>query len=97
MVLDDGGDLTLVLHQQYPRLLERVHGVTEETTTGVLRLQDMLRRGELKVPDINVNDAVTKSKNDNRYGCRHSINDAIKRDTDHMQAGTMARVIGYGD
>jgi len=97
MVLDDGGDLTLVLHQQYPRLLERVHGVTEETTTGVLRLQDMLRRGELKVPAINVNDAVTKSKNDNRYGCRHSLNDAIKRATDHLLAGKRALVIGYGD
>ena len=75
----------------------QLHGVTEETTTGVHRLQEMLRDGVLKVPAINVNDAVTKSKNDNKYGCRHSLNDAIKRGTDHLMAGKKALVIGYGD
>jgi len=73
MVLDDGGDLTAMLHEQYPEMLERIHGITEETTTGVHRLYEMLANGELKVPAINVNDAVTKSKNDNKYGCRHSL------------------------
>jgi adenosylhomocysteinase len=97
MVLDDGGDLTLMLHQQYPQILENVHGITEETTTGVHRLQEMLADGSLKVPAINVNDSVTKSKNDNKYGCRHSLNDAIKRATDHLLAGKKALVIGYGD
>ena len=97
MVLDDGGDLTSMLHQQYPEMLERIHGITEETTTGVHRLYDMLASGELKVPAINVNDAVTKSKNDNKYGCRHSLNDAIKRGLDHLLAGKRALVIGYGD
>lgn len=97
MVLDDGGDLTLMLHQKYPEMLDRIHGVTEETTTGVHRLQEMLEKGELKVPAINVNDAVTKSKNDNKYGCRHSLNDAIKRGTDHLLSGKKALVIGYGD
>ena len=97
MVLDDGGDLTGILHQRYPQLLDRVHGITEETTTGVLRLHEMLQDGVLKVPAINVNDSVTKSKNDNRYGCRHSLNDAIKRGTDHLLAGKKALVIGYGD
>ena len=81
MVLDDGGDLTAVLHDKYPEVLAKVHGITEETTTGVHRLYDMLEKGELKVPAINVNDSVTKSKNDNKYGCRHSLNDAIKRGT----------------
>ena len=76
MVLDDGGDLTAMLHEQYSEMLERIHGITEETTTGVHRLYEMLANGELKVPAINVNDAVTKSKNDNKYGCRHSLNDA---------------------
>lgn len=84
MILDDGGDLTQLLHDKYPQVLERVHGVTEETTTGVHRLLDMLAKGELKIPAINVNDSVTKSKNDNKYGCRHSLNDAIKRGTDHL-------------
>ncbi len=97
MVLDDGGDLTLMLHEKFPAMLDRIHGVTEETTTGVHRLQDMLKKGTLKVPAINVNDAVTKSKNDNKYGCRHSLNDAIKRGTDHLLAGKKALVIGYGD
>ncbi len=97
MVLDDGGDLTAMLHEKYPQVLESVHGITEETTTGVHRLQEMLRDGTLKVPAINVNDSVTKSKNDNKYGCRHSLNDAIKRGTDHLMAGKRALVIGYGD
>nr|WP_246261213.1 adenosylhomocysteinase [Alteromonas ponticola] len=97
MVLDDGGDLTAMLHQKFPHVLNQVHGITEETTTGVHRLLDMLKRGQLRVPAINVNDAVTKSKNDNKYGCRHSLNDAIKRATDHLLAGKKALVIGYGD
>lgn len=97
MVLDDGGDLTEILHKKYPQMLERIHGITEETTTGVHRLLDMLKAGTLKVPAINVNDAVTKSKNDNKYGCRHSLNDAIKRGTDHLLSGKQALVIGYGD
>ncbi|MBT1062006.1 adenosylhomocysteinase [Bowmanella sp. Y26] len=97
MVLDDGGDLTAMLHDKYPQVLEKVHGITEETTTGVHRLQLMLKQGQLKVPAINVNDSVTKSKNDNKYGCRHSLNDAIKRATDHLLAGKKALVIGYGD
>tara|TARA_S200000501_G_scaffold139869_1_gene132252 strand:- start:10709 stop:12064 length:1356 start_codon:yes stop_codon:yes gene_type:complete len=97
MVLDDGGDLTLVLHEKYPAMLDKIHGVTEETTTGVHRLQEMLEAGTLKIPAINVNDSVTKSKNDNKYGCRHSLNDAIKRATDHLMSGKKALVIGYGD
>lgn len=97
MVLDDGGDLTQILHEKYPQVLDAVHGVTEETTTGVHRLLDMLKKGTLKVPAINVNDSVTKSKNDNKYGCRHSLNDAIKRATDHLLSGKKALVIGYGD
>ena len=97
MVLDDGGDLTALLHQKYPQVLDQVHGITEETTTGVHRLYEMLEAGELKVPAINVNDSVTKSKNDNKYGCRHSLNDAIKRATDHLLSGKKALVIGYGD
>lgn len=97
MVLDDGGDLTLILHQKYPHILDRCHGISEETTTGVHRLLEMLEKGELKVPAINVNDSVTKSKNDNKYGCRHSLNDAIKRATDHLLSGKKALVLGYGD
>jgi adenosylhomocysteinase len=97
MVLDDGGDLTAMLHEKYPDMLNTIHGITEETTTGVHRLLEMLEQGTLKVPAINVNDAVTKSKNDNKYGCRHSLNDAIKRATDHLLAGKKALVIGYGD
>ncbi len=97
MILDDGGDLTSLLHNKFPQVLEAVHGVTEETTTGVHRLYEMLAAGELKVPAINVNDSVTKSKCDNKYGCRHSLNDAIKRATDHLLAGKKAVVVGYGD
>ena len=97
MVLDDGGDLTQMLHDKYPQVLDSVHGITEETTTGVHRLLDMLKNDELKVPAINVNDSVTKSKNDNKYGCRHSLSDAIKRATDHLLMGKKALVIGYGD
>lgn len=97
MLLDDGGDLTAIIHQQYPQMLEHIHGVTEETTTGVHRLQEMLANNKLKVPAIDVNNSVTKSKNDNRYGCRHSLNDAIKRATDILLAGKKALVIGYGD
>ncbi|QUY43301.1 adenosylhomocysteinase [Acaryochloris marina] len=97
MILDDGGDLTGHIHEKYPDMLNHIHGVTEETTTGVHRLLEMLEKGELKVPAINVNDAVTKSKNDNKYGCRHSLNDAIKRGTDHLMSGKKALVIGYGD
>jgi adenosylhomocysteinase len=97
MILDDGGDLTLVLHDKYPQILDRCHGISEETTTGVHRLLEMLEKGTLKVPAINVNDSVTKSKNDNKYGCRHSLNDAIKRGTDHLLAGKKALVLGYGD
>lgn len=97
MILDDGGDLTLHIHEQYPQMLDAIHGVTEETTTGVHRLYEMLKKGTLKVPAVNVNDSVTKSKNDNKYGCRHSLNDAIKRGTDHLLSGKKALVIGYGD
>lgn len=97
MILDDGGDLTGLLHQKYPEVLDAVHGVTEETTTGVHRLYEMLKTGELKIPAINVNDSVTKSKCDNKYGCRHSLNDAIKRGTDHLLSGKKAVVVGYGD
>lgn len=97
MVLDDGGDLTGILHERFPQVLENVHGVTEETTTGVHRLLEMLKKGTLKVPAINVNDSVTKSKNDNKYGCRHSLNDAIKRGTDNLLSGKQALVVGYGD
>ena len=97
MILDDGGDLTAYIHETYPQMLDNIHGITEETTTGVHRLYDMLKKGTLKVPAINVNDSVTKSKNDNKYGCRHSLNDAIKRATDHLLAGKKALVVGYGD
>ena len=97
MVLDDGGDLTQMLHEKYPEVLDSIHGISEETTTGVHRLLEMIDNGELKVPAINVNDSVTKSKNDNKYGCRHSLNDAIKRGTDILMAGKKALVIGYGD
>jgi adenosylhomocysteinase len=97
MILDDGGDLTAMVHDKYPQLLEDIHGITEETTTGVHRLQEMLDDGSLKVPAVNVNDSVTKSKNDNKYGCRHSLNDGIKRGTDMLLAGRQALVVGYGD
>ncbi|MDT8893035.1 adenosylhomocysteinase [Halomonas sp. I1] len=97
LVLDDGGDLTALLHDKRPELLDAIHGISEETTTGVHRLLEMWQEGSLKVPAINVNDAVTKSKNDNKYGCRHSLNDAIKRGVDHLLAGKQALVMGYGD
>ena len=97
MLLDDGGDLTYIVHSKFPQLLDHIHGITEETTTGVHRLYEMLEQGLLKVPAINVNDSVTKSKNDNKYGCRHSLNDGIKRGTDMLLAGKKALVIGYGD
>jgi len=97
MILDDGGDLTAMVHDKYPQVLENVHGITEETTTGVHRLIDMMKKGTLKVPAINVNDSVTKSKNDNKYGCRHSLNDGIKRGTDMLLSGRKALVVGYGD
>ncbi len=97
MILDDGGDLTAMVHEKYPEMLNSIHGITEETTTGVLRLLEMKDQGTLRVPAINVNDSVTKSKNDNKYGCRHSLNDGIKRGTDMLLSGKHALVIGYGD
>lgn len=97
VLLDDGGDLTQMIHEKYPKMLEHIHGISEETTTGVHRLHDMLASNELKVPAIDVNASVTKSKNDNRYGCRHSLNDAIKRGTDVLLSGKKALVVGYGD
>ena len=97
MLLDDGGDLTLVLHQKHPDLLREVRGVSEETTTGVHRLYDMAKKGELLIPAFNVNDSVTKSKFDNLYGCRESLVDGIRRATDVMMAGKVAVVCGFGD
>jgi adenosylhomocysteinase len=97
MILDDGGDLTAIMHEKYPNLLAEVGGITEETTTGVHRLYQMLEKGELKVPAINVNDSVTKSKFDNLYGCRESLADGLKRATDVMLAGKAVIVAGYGD
>ena len=97
LLLDDGGDLTLMIHEKYPQMLESIHGISEETTTGVHRLLEMLEKQELRVPAIDVNASVTKSKNDNRYGTRHSLNDAIKRATDVLLAGKKALVVGYGD
>jgi len=97
LILDDGGDATLIIHNEYPEVAAGILGVTEETTTGVHRLIKMWEQGTLKFPAINVNDSVTKSKNDNKYGCRHSLNDAIKRSTDMLMAGKRALVIGYGD
>ncbi|MAS87143.1 MAG: adenosylhomocysteinase [Micavibrio sp.] len=97
MILDDGGDLTLLMHNEYPELLEAVKGISEETTTGVLRLNEMAKKGTLKTPAINVNDSVTKSKFDNKYGCRESLVDGIRRATDVMLAGKTAVVCGYGD
>jgi adenosylhomocysteinase len=97
ILLDDGGDLTAIMHEQYPELLENIIGVSEETTTGVLRLNQMAEAGTLKIPAINVNDSVTKSKFDNLYGCRESLIDGIKRATDVMIAGKAAVVCGYGD
>jgi len=97
MILDDGGDLTILMHDKYPELLKTVRGLSEETTTGVHRLWEMEKKGTLKVPAINVNDSVTKSKFDNLYGCRESLVDAIRRGTDVMMAGKVAVVAGYGD
>ncbi len=97
ILLDDGGDLTLLMHNKYPELLADIKGVSEETTTGVHRLYEMAKAGDLKIPAINVNDSVTKSKFDNKYGCRESLVDAIRRGTDVMMAGKVAVVCGYGD
>lgn len=97
MILDDGGDLTTIIHEKHPRLLERIRGLSEETTTGVHRLHEMMKQGTLKVPAFDVNNSVTKSKFDNLYGCRESLLDGIKRATDLMIAGKVAVVAGYGD
>jgi adenosylhomocysteinase len=97
MILDDGGDLTMMVHDQYPHLLKHIKGVSEETTTGVHRLYQMFEKGKLKIPAINVNDSVTKSKFDNLYGCRESLADGLKRATDVMVAGKVVLVAGYGD
>jgi adenosylhomocysteinase len=97
MILDDGGDLTLTVHQKYPHLLAGIRGLSEETTTGVHRLYQMVERGELGCPAFNVNDSCTKSKFDNLYGCRESLLDGLKRATDVMVAGKVAVVCGYGD
>ncbi len=97
MILDDGGDLTAIMHKDYPELMKDVKGISEETTTGVLRLYDMAKKGTLAVPAINVNDSVTKSKFDNKYGCRESLVDGIRRATDVMLAGKVAVVAGFGD
>ncbi len=97
MILDDGGDLTTRVHEKYPDLLENIRGLSEETTTGVHRLEQMVEKGELKVPAINVNDSVTKSKFDNLYGCKESLVDGIRRGTDVMMAGKVAVVCGFGD
>ena len=97
MILDDGGDLTKVMHEKHPEMLADIKGISEETTTGVHRLWEMAKAGTLKVPAINVNDSVTKSKFDNLYGCKESLVDAIRRGTDVMMAGKVAVVAGYGD
>ncbi len=97
MILDDGGDLTQIMHEKYSDLLKNVKGISEETTTGVHRLYEMMKEGSLQVPAINVNDSVTKSKFDNLYGCRESLMDGIKRATDVMIAGKICVVLGYGD
>lgn len=97
MILDDGGDLTKLVHEDYPELLDGINGISEETTTGVNRLYKMAKNGTLGAPAINVNDSVTKSKFDNKYGCRESCVDAVKRATDIMLAGKVAVVAGYGD
>jgi len=97
MILDDGGDLTLMMHDKYPQMMEVIKGISEETTTGVHRLVEMQKSGKLMVPAINVNDSVTKSKFDNLYGCRESLVDGIKRATDTMIAGKVCVVAGYGD
>lgn len=97
MILDDGGDLTVIVHERHPELLQGIHGISEETTTGVHRLYQMAKEGKLKCPAFNVNDSVTKSKFDNLYGCRESLADGIKRATDVMIAGKTVVVAGYGD
>ncbi|CEK09763.1 adenosylhomocysteinase [Legionella hackeliae] len=97
MLLDDGGDLTLLIHQKYPEMFADIKGVSEETTTGVARLYEMAKKDQLKIPAINVNDSVTKSKFDNLYGCRESLLDGLKRATDVMVAGKVALILGYGD
>ncbi|MEZ0226635.1 MAG: adenosylhomocysteinase [Alphaproteobacteria bacterium] len=97
LILDDGGDVTQIMHDKYPEMMKNVKGLSEETTTGVHRLYEMEKKGTLKVPAINVNDSVTKSKFDNLYGCRESLVDGIKRATDVMMAGKVAVVAGYGD
>ena len=97
LLLDDGGDLTVVMHEKHPDLLANLMGVSEETTTGVARLYEMAKQGTLKIPAINVNDSVTKSKFDNLYGCRESLLDGIKRATDVMIAGKKAIILGFGD
>ena len=97
MILDDGGDVTQLMHDKYPEMLAEVRGLSEETTTGVHRLYEMMKKGTLKVPAINVNDSVTKSKFDNLYGCRESLVDGIRRATDVMMAGKVAVVAGFGD
>jgi len=97
MILDDGGDLTKLMHDEYPDMLKDIRGLSEETTTGVHRLVEMQRDGTLLTPAINVNDSVTKSKFDNKYGCRESLVDAVRRATDVMMAGKVAVVAGYGD
>ena len=97
MILDDGGDATQIIHEKFPELLKDIRGLSEETTTGVHRLKEMEKKGLLKVPAINVNDSVTKSKFDNLYGCKESLVDGIRRGTDVMMAGKVAVVAGYGD
>ncbi|WP_319588337.1 adenosylhomocysteinase [uncultured Desulfobulbus sp.] len=97
MILDDGGDLTVVMHEKYPELMQDIRGISEETTTGVHRLYEMTKQGKLMAPAFNVNDSVTKSKFDNLYGCRESLIDGIKRATDVMIAGKIAVIVGYGD
>lgn len=97
MVLDDGGDLTELIYEKYPEMLDEIKGITEETTTGVHRLYHMMKNGTLKTPCINVNDSVTKSKFDNLYGCRESLADGLKRATDVMIAGKVVVIAGYGD
>lgn len=97
MILDDGGDLTKMIHEEYPEILKGIKGVSEETTTGVARLYQMEKEGKLKLPAINVNDSVTKSKFDNLYGCKESVIDGVKRATDVMIAGKMAVICGYGN
>ncbi len=97
MILDDGGDLTQIMHEKYPKMMKDVRGISEETTTGVHRLHEMMRKGTLLAPAFNVNDSVTKSKFDNLYGCRESLIDGVKRATDVMIAGKIAVVCGYGD